>query len=162
MVEGMLARLIEHNNWANRAITRACAALEDAQLDARPISEKQWSIRENLVHLVVCQQDYLRMLTLPAGSAEPEAPSFAELEASVDASGAGLLALDVDRIPGPLDIGEGYRVEPWVVMLQAVNHATEHRKQIANLMRAQGLEPPRLDGWAYGEAERALIPPLGA
>ncbi len=157
----MLAKLIEHNNWANRDITRACAALTDAQLDARPISEKQWSIRENLVHLVVCQLDYLSMLTGQPEPAEPETPSFAELEASADTSGAGLLELDVDAIPSPLE-RDGYRIDPWVVMLQALNHATEHRKQIANLMRAQGLEPPAMDGWAFGEAERAVIPPPGA
>jgi len=160
MAEGMLARLLEHNNWANRDITRACAALTDAQLDARPISEEQWSIRENLVHLVVCQREYVSMLTEPLEAAEPETPSFAELEASADASGAGLLVLDVDRIPSPLEL-DGYRIDPWVVLLQALNHGTEHRKQIANLMRAQGLEPPRMDGWAFGDAERAVITPSG-
>ncbi len=157
----MLAKLIEHNNWANRDIVRACAGLADAQLDARPISEKQWSIRENLVHLVVCQQDYLSMLMGQPEPAEPETPSFAELEASADTSGAGLLELDVDAIPSPLE-RDGYRIDPWVVMLQALNHATEHRKQIANLMRAQELKPPSMDGWAFGEAERAVIPPPGA
>ena len=161
MAEGMLARLIEHNNWANRDITRACAALTDAQLDARPISEKQWSIRENLVHLVACQQDYLSMLMGQPEPAEPETPSFAELEASADTSGAGLLELDVDAIPSPLE-RDGHRIEPWVVLLQALNHATEHRKQIANLMRAQVLEPPSMDGWAFGETERAVIPAPGA
>jgi uncharacterized damage-inducible protein DinB len=93
--------------------------------------------------------------------AEPETPSFAELEASAATSGAGLLELDVDAIPSPLE-RDGYRIDPWVVMLQALNHATEHRKQIANLMRAQELKPPSMDGWAFGEAERAVIPPPGA
>lgn len=161
MAEGMLAKLIEHNNWANREITRACAALPDAQLDARPISEKQWSVRENLVHLVVAQVDYLAMLTRLPEPVEPEAPSFAELQVLADASGAGLLKVDVDAIPSPLE-RDGYRIDPWVVLLQALNHATEHRKQIAHLMRAQGLEPPRMDGWAFGAAERAVIPPPGA
>jgi uncharacterized damage-inducible protein DinB len=155
MAGGMLAKLIEHNNWANREIIRACAALGDDQLDARPISKK-WSIRENLVHLVECQRDYLSMLTKTSAAAEDDA-----LEESAAASGAGLLALDVEQITSPLDIGEGYHVEPWVLMLQALNHATEHRKQIANLMRAQGLEPPQMDGWAYGDTQRAVIPPAG-
>ncbi|MHC4449967.1 MAG: DinB family protein [Planctomycetota bacterium] len=154
MAESMLAKLIEHNNWANRQMIRACLALGNDQLDARPLSAEQWSIRENLVHLVNWQQDYLSLLTQER---TPAKPSFGELEGSAHASGDGLLALDAKRIQGQVETSDGYRVERWVVMLQAINHATEHRKQIANLMRAQGLEAPWQDGWAFGEAEHALV-----
>ena len=41
-------------------------------------------------------------------------------------------------------------------MVQAINHANDHRHQIAAAMRALGLNPPRLDGWAFGEAAGAL------
>jgi len=49
-------------------------------------------------------------------------------------------------------------VEPWVVMVQAINHATEHREQISSMLSALGVTPPELDGWAYGEATHGLIP----
>ena len=35
MTENTLAKLFEHNNWANRQIIRTCSALGDDQLDAR-------------------------------------------------------------------------------------------------------------------------------
>ena len=57
-----------------------------------------------------------------------------------------------------LETSDGYRIEPWVVFVQALNHATEHRKQIAHLMRLLGVEPPRLDGWSFGEARDAVAP----
>jgi uncharacterized damage-inducible protein DinB len=49
-------------------------------------------------------------------------------------------------------------VEPWVVLVQIINHATEHREQISSMLSALGVTPPILDGWAYGEATNALIP----
>jgi uncharacterized damage-inducible protein DinB len=53
---------------------------------------------------------------------------------------------------------DGYYVEPWVVIVQVINHATEHREQINSMLSAQGITPPDLDGWSYGEATDALMP----
>jgi uncharacterized damage-inducible protein DinB len=156
----ILARLLEHNNWANRRIIRACSALSDNHLDAKPQSAEHWSIRENLMHLVECQQAYLSLLTAPPEARGDATLSFAELEESADSSGEGLLALALAWSDGSvlLQTTDGYGIERWVVMVQAVNHATEHRKQIAHLMRLLGLDPPRLDGWAFGEAAQAVTP----
>ena len=52
---------------------------------------------------------------------------------------------------------DGYFVETWVVMVQAINHATEHRRQIGSMLRALGVTPPNLDGWTYAEATGALV-----
>jgi uncharacterized damage-inducible protein DinB len=43
-------------------------------------------------------------------------------------------------------------------MVQVLNHATEHREQICSMLSALGITPPDLDGWAYGEFNRALLP----
>ena len=43
-------------------------------------------------------------------------------------------------------------------MLQAINHATEHREQIKSVLASLGVTPPELDGWTYGEVTNALIP----
>ena len=34
-------------------------------------------------------------------------------------------------------------------LLQAVNHGTEHRSQVATILTQLGVEPPDMDGWAY-------------
>jgi uncharacterized damage-inducible protein DinB len=57
-----------------------------------------------------------------------------------------------------LQTRDGYRVEAWVVLVQVINHATEHREQIKSMLSALGITPPDLDGWSYGEAAHALVP----
>ena len=56
-----------------------------------------------------------------------------------------------------LETTDGYFTTPWVVMVQAINHATEHREQINSMLSALGLTPPDLDGWTLGEATGALV-----
>ncbi len=36
------------------------------------------------------------------------------------------------------------------VYVQAINHATEHRSQIATILTQQGVESPNFSGWACG------------
>ena len=57
-----------------------------------------------------------------------------------------------------LQTTDGYFVEPWVVLVQVINHATEHREQIKSMLSALGVTPPDIDGWDYGEATKALLP----
>jgi uncharacterized damage-inducible protein DinB len=87
--------------------------------------------------------------------------AFAELQESASKSGEGLLALARGRqkpLKSQLQTRDGYFVEPWVLMVQIINHATEHREQICSMLSAMGVTPPDLDGWSYGEATNALIP----
>ena len=131
--------------------------------DAEPQSATKGTIRLTLLHLVASQQGYLSLLTLPL-EARLDAPSvaFAELQKSASISGEGLLALarDESSIPlkAQLQTRDGYFVEPWVLMIQAINYATEHREQINSMLSALGVTPPDLDGWTYGEVTNALIP----
>ena len=162
MAETILVKLFEHNNWANAQIIQACFALNDEQLDAEPQPATKGSIRRTLVHLVASQQGYLSLLTLPIEARHDARPAFAELQEVASISGEGLLALARDEpskhLNTQLQTTDGYLVEPWVVMVQAINHATEHREQISSMLSALGVTPPDLDGWAYGEVTHALIP----
>jgi uncharacterized damage-inducible protein DinB len=36
-------------------------------------------------------------------------------------------------------------------MVQAINHATEHRAQISAIITQLGMEPPDMSGWQYME-----------
>jgi uncharacterized damage-inducible protein DinB len=162
MSENILVRLFEHNNWSNSQIIRACSALSDEQLDAEPQSATKGSIRVTLSHLVSSQRGYLSLLTLPVEARPQVRLAFAELAESARVSGEGLLALARDEHSNPLEsrvqTRDGYLVESWVVMVQAINHATEHREQIKSMLTALGVTPPEIDGWSYGEVTDALIP----
>lgn len=162
MTEHMLVRLFEHNNWANSQIIQACSALTDEQLDAEPQSATKGSVRRTLVHLVASQQGYLSLLTLPLEARLDATPAFAELQHSASISGEGLLALargeSSTYATTQLQTRDGYLVAPWVVMVQVINHATEHREQICSMLSALGVTPPDLDGWSYGEVTQALVP----
>ncbi len=116
MTENTCAKLFEHNNWANRQIIRACSALSDDQLDTLPKSGQQWSIRQNLVHLVESQQGYLSLLTVPLEARGNTPAPIGELEKSADSSGEALLSLaqaeNGQWSSALLQTRDGYRVEP--------------------------------------------------
>jgi uncharacterized damage-inducible protein DinB len=162
MTENFLVKLYEHNNWANLCIVEACAALSDEQLDAVPQSVTKGTIRRTVVHLVSSQYSYLRTLTLPLEERlDSVTVDFAELPESVRYSGGALLAIargEQQPLKSQLQTRDGYFVDPWVLMVQIINHATEHREQIKSMLSALGLTPPDIDGWDFGLATNALVP----
>lgn len=87
---------------------------------------------------------------------------FSELENSIRTTGESLLALTSgalsSRMPTPLLTRDAHIVEPWVVMVQVINHATEHREQVKSMLTALGITPPDIDGWDYGWYVKALLP----
>ena len=157
----VLVKLFEHNLWANQQILQACAGLTDKQLDARPRSVTKGTIRRTLVHLVHSQSHYLDILTLPLEERHKDSVDFSGLEESQRLSGEGLIALARDTggsFPKrPLQTKDGYNVEPWVLMLQALNHASEHREQIKSMLSDLGITPPAIDGWDYGQSSGAMV-----
>jgi len=162
MTDDTLAKLFEHNNWANQKIIEACAALTDEQFDAPPQSATEGNIRSTLLHLVSAQYSYLRLLTLPVEERrERVTVEFGEIQDSLKRSGEALLELarDTSKLPANrLQTRDDYWVKPWVLMVQIINHATEHREQIKSMLTALGITPPDIDGWSYGEAAGALVP----
>jgi uncharacterized damage-inducible protein DinB len=162
MTENILAKLFEHNNWANQKILEACAALIDEQLDAPPQSATEGSIRSTLLHIVSAQYGYLRLLMLPLEERRDRVTmEFADIGKSLKESGEQLLELarDTGKLPAThIQTRDDYLVEPWVIMVQIINHATEHREQIKSMLTALGITPPSIDGWDYGDFGGALVP----
>ena len=101
-------------------------------------------------------------LTLPLDERlQPRTVPFEELKESARVSGEGLLAIargEQKPSKDQIQTRDRFITEPWVVMLQVINHATEHREQIKSMLSALGVTPPGIDGWDYGEATNALIP----
>ena len=162
MSESALVKIFEHNNWANIQMIQACSTLSDEQLDAEPHSATKGTIRQTLLHLVASQRGYLGLLTLPVEERKRIPLDFTDLKEVAQSSGETLLALVKDeenKIPKTrLQTTDGYDVEPWVVLLQIINHATEHREQLNSILTSLGAKPLDLDGWSYGEATNALVP----
>ena len=161
MTKDILTKLFEHNHWANLQIIQACSALSDEQLDADPQSATQGTIRSTLFHLVSSQRGYLSLLTLPVDQRSRPPLAFSELQESARLSGEGLVSLvraGLDTLPSRLQTTDGYSVHPWVVLVQVINHATEHREQIKNMLSSLGITPPDIDGWDYGIFTSTLVP----
>ena len=51
--------------------------------------------------------------------------------------------------------GGTYDAPAIIVVIQAINHAIDHRSQISTLLSQQGIEPPDMDAWAYNDATYA-------
>ena len=161
MDQNYIQRLFEHNNWANLHILEVCSTLADEQLDAEPQSVTKGSIRETLIHLAGSQAGYLLLLTRPVEDRKHNPLEFTDLQDSPRKSGEGLLALargEQDPLAEKLQTLNGYLVEPWVVMVQVINHAHEHREQICSMLNALGVTPPDMDGWSYGDSVKAFVP----
>ena len=153
-----LIELFRHNAWANERLFDACEGLSDAQLDAT-VAGTFGSIRDTLAHIVGAQE------RIAAALAETEPvnvirerdpfPGVAALRDADRTSGDALVELAARAETGATVTttwrGEEYTLPVWLLLVQAINHATEHRTQVAAILTQQGIEPPGMDGWTYHE-----------
>jgi uncharacterized damage-inducible protein DinB len=79
---------------------------------------------------------------------------FDELRRRAERSGKELITIaEQGELSQILHLdGGSYEAPAIVVLIQAVNHAIDHRSQIATLLSQQDIEPPDLDGWSYHDA----------
>ncbi|HKP52849.1 MAG TPA: DinB family protein [Chloroflexia bacterium] len=155
--ENMVVDLFRHNTWANMKLLEACEGLGDEHLGAN-MAGTFGAIRDTLIHIVGAEVSYVKRVTgrMPE---EPlkrgELPSFEVMKKAARWTGEELLQLALKAGPTDmvLETGEGGSVKyPLTSLLtQAINHATEHRAQVATILTQQGIEPPDMSGWAYME-----------
>ena len=154
----LLARMFAHHGWANERLLEACSDLTDEQLD-RPDGGDGWTLRKLLAHLIEADESYLALLTIPLAERERIRVPFEDFAASTARTSAALRAIAEEHDPSAaasLATTDGYDVDPWVVLVQVINHGHHHRRQACGMLRRMGLEPPDLDGWSYGEVTGAL------
>jgi uncharacterized damage-inducible protein DinB len=160
MITG-LADFFKFNLWANLRVLDACANLDDAQLDATT-SGTFGSVRQTLMHICAGEEGYVQRFTgrrpEPALHERDPFPGFDELRRRACQSGEGLIAIAEQFDPGQVlhlsYDGQLYAVPAIFVLIQAINHATDHHSQIATLLSQQDVTLPELDGWAYYFAMR--------
>ncbi len=150
----ILIKLFEHNRWANLRAVEACAGLADAQLDAS-VPGTAGSVRHTLMHIAGAEQRYVMRLSgrQPTYGERDGWPGAEKLRQELDESGGALIELARSANPDEVLRGE-YQGRPYelpvaTVYVQAINHATEHRAQIATILTQQDVEPPDFSGWAW-------------
>ena len=152
-----LVVLFRHNLWANLRLLDACAALDARQLAETAVGG-YGALYDTLNHIVRAEQGYLIHLTgqPPAERLRRDDPPDAErLRALAQRGGEALIALAAaatpeDRVLLVFEDGR-WHAPAGLVLMQAINHATEHRAQVATILTQLGLEPPDMSGWLYGE-----------
>ena len=110
------------------------------------------------MHLFGAEEGYVGALTgkipTPLLKELTTFPGFDELRRRAKMSGEELITVteqgDLSQILH-LD-GGTYDAPAIIVVIQAINHAIDHRSQISTLLSQQGIGPPELDAWAYNDA----------
>jgi len=152
-----LPDFFKYNLWANLRLLDACAQLSDAQLDATT-KGTFGSVRETLMHLFAAEEGYVRALTGKISTPPLEDlthfPDFDELRRRAGRSGKELITVaEQGELSQILYLdGGSYEAPVIVVLIQTVNHAIDHRSQIATLLSQQDVMPPDHDGWSYNDA----------
>jgi uncharacterized damage-inducible protein DinB len=158
-MSNVLIALFRHNQWANEQLLEACRPLSDAQL-ASSAPGTYGRVDATLQHLCAGEELYVWLLSgrphpRPLRETDPF-PGIAELVARSRASGTALVALAEAAEPGQISRDE--RSDPpellpvELPLVQAINHATEHRAHVMTILSQQGVELPEFDGWAYAAA----------
>jgi uncharacterized damage-inducible protein DinB len=105
------------------------------------------------------EESYLARLTgeRPADTLNEEANvSIAELRAHIRRSGEGLIQAagrvgTFGRIRVAWD-DQAWQMPASIILIQAINHATEHRTHVMTIITQLGIEPPDVSGWEYAVA----------
>lgn len=156
-----LNRILEHMAWANTQMVTVLAALPvDALAYTSPGSE--WSVAAIAHHLATAAENYAQRLHGEPRAEKRELPTTA---ADLQVLAAALVVADARlragaQLPGDEILtwisfsGEEISVPRWVLVNQAVHHATEHRAQIASALAANGnssLDLDALDVWTFND-----------
>jgi uncharacterized damage-inducible protein DinB len=110
------------------------------------------------MHLFASEEGYVRSFTGTSPNPRLEElitfPGFDELQRRAKRSGEELITVaEQEELSRILYLDGGtYEAPAIVVVIQAINHAIDHRSQISTLLSQQDIEPPDLDAWAYNDA----------
>jgi uncharacterized damage-inducible protein DinB len=150
----LVTALFEHNLWANQRLVDACRGLSDVVLNAT-VEGTAGTIRETLMHIAGAEQRYVMRLCgrTPTYGEQDGWPGLALLAQALEESGSLFIELtavaDPDEVLESQNQGQQASLPAAVVYVQAINHATEHRSQIATILTQQGVDAPDVSGWAW-------------
>jgi uncharacterized damage-inducible protein DinB len=149
--------LFAHHTWANLKLLEFCEALSEEQFVASATGT-YGPIVATLCHIVMAEVDYAQRVNgkqPPVSLVPGEFPGFAALKEAARWSGDELSQLAQATRAENLVEEHSDDFKTFVhyplasLLMQAINHATEHRTQISTIITQLGLEPPDMSGWQY-------------
>jgi uncharacterized damage-inducible protein DinB len=157
----ILADMFRHNLWANLILIDLCATLPDEILETN-VPGTYGGICETLTHLVGAEERYVSAFQGGPERRNPTleetSPDLATLREHARQSGEGFVTYAETVEDNPtLQVtwrGQSYEMPAALFLVQAINHATEHRTQIKTALTQAGITPPELDGWTWDDARR--------
>ena len=159
MIVELIQTLYHYSAWANQKILDTAAKASAEQFLAE-VGVSYSSLRDTLVHVMSSQWMWLMRWTgtSPRSRLEPaEYPDLASVRArwgEIEADSQQFLAeLTPARLGGVVNYltteGEPRSYPLWQLMLQQVNHATQHRSEAAVMLTQFGHSPGDLDFVIY-------------
>lgn len=148
-----LRSIFEHNAWANERLLEACRGLTEEQYATSAVGG-YGDLRSTLAHIASGEVFYTLLLTGWRPSTrwqqDDPFPGVDELLEVVRETGPRLLKVattwpddgEIERDPGEM-------IPASVILVQAINHATEHRAHATTILTKLGIEPPAIDGWTF-------------
>jgi uncharacterized damage-inducible protein DinB len=156
-VGAILRELFEHNLWANLRLVDACDGLSEEQLDASEVGT-YGSIRDTLVHIGRGEGRYVAFLSNRSPEEVPANqpfPGFQVLRQRLRESGEALRDLctqfDGSELMMAARRGAPFHVRSAMLLMQVINHSTEHRSQVNTILTQIGVAPAPVDVWTYND-----------
>ena len=150
-----LAELFRHNRWANDQLLEACRDLTDAQRGTA-VKGTYGELGYTLIHIVRAESWYLNLLTGWEPPVRWEIPGpWPGIDVLLERSrftGDQLVEVADGLDPQAIIEIDENRIPTSVVLVQVINHATEHRSQAATILTQLGIQPPPVDGWSFGDS----------
>lgn len=148
-----LAAIFDHNRWANERLLEACRDLTQEQL-ATSVPGTYGELGATLAHIASGEAFYTLLLTgwrpSTAWQQDDPFPGVDQLLEVVRETGARLLQA-AETMPGDQTIERdpGEMIPSRVILVQAINHATEHRAHATTILTQLRVTPPAIDGWEH-------------
>ncbi|MEO8273689.1 MAG: DinB family protein [Chloroflexota bacterium] len=149
-----LDAIFDHNRWANERLLEACRGLTPEQL-ATSVVGGYGDLGSTLAHIASGEVFYTQLLTRwkpsTAWQQDDPFPGVDQLLEVVRETGLRLQAA-AGTMPGDQTIERdpGEMIPSQVILVQAINHATEHRAHATTILTQLGITPPAIDGWEHG------------
>lgn len=153
-----LTEMFRQNRWANLRLLDLVAGLDPALLDVGEPGT-YGTVGDTLFHIVRSEEGYLHRLQTgqpkPSGRNDPF-PGIAALRERAERSGNGLIEIAEHfqsgaTYPIAWEDGQTYDVPAEILLVQAYQHATEHRTQVLTILSQHGVVVPELSGWTFFE-----------